>query len=348
MDAATPDGPEPRRRDQMNAGVDRGRPAEVGPHRSSRPTRGLDLRLLQYFLAVIDHGGVTKAAHALFVAQPSVSQALRNLERMVDTQLFALKGRKLELTSQGRLFEVASRRVLRDLSNAQAAVAAVQRGETGRLDIAALASLTVHPLPHLARQMRDRHQSVVMNVIDPGSALGVVTEVAQGRAEVGLTDLSVPTGRLRTMLLETHQFVVVLPAKMAASLPDQISVAQLRRLPLVLERTDAARAAGGSVISKLSLQPMVECVHREAIWALVRRGAGATILPRPVAESALADMVIREIRPALTQRVGLIYPAGHLSPAAAAFVAIAGAFTASIEAQPNQQRRYATQQPGPH
>ena len=333
MDAATPGGQEQCPGDHVKDDLHRGRPAGAEPRGNSRPTRGLDLRLLEYFIAVIDHGGVTKASRALFVAQPSLSQALRVLERVVDTQLFAREGRTLELTPQGRLFEVSCRRVLRDLGHAQAAVAAVQRCETGRLDIAALPSLTVHPLPHLARQMRDRHHGVVMNVMDPGSALGVVTEVVQGRAEVGLTDLSVPTARLRTVVLDTHEFVVVLPVEMAADLPDQITVDQLRRLPLVLERTDTARAAGGSVISKLSLRPMVECAHREAIWALIRRGAGATILPRAVAESALPDMVIREISPTLTQRVGLIYPAGHLSPAATAFVAIARSFNASIATQ---------------
>ncbi|WP_370943249.1 LysR family transcriptional regulator [Amycolatopsis sp. cg5] len=62
----------------------------------------MDLRQVEYFVAVVDHGGVTKAAEALFLAQPSLSQAVRQLERELGAELFDRTGRHLVLTAAGR------------------------------------------------------------------------------------------------------------------------------------------------------------------------------------------------------------------------------------------------------
>ncbi|WP_443209948.1 LysR family transcriptional regulator, partial [Rhodococcus rhodochrous] len=67
----------------------------------------MDLHLVTYFVAVVDHGGITKAAQALYISQPSLSQAIRTLERRLDTTLFDRTGRRLTLTEDGRVLEVA-------------------------------------------------------------------------------------------------------------------------------------------------------------------------------------------------------------------------------------------------
>ena len=62
----------------------------------------MDTRQLRYFLAVVDAGSVHRAAEQLYVAQPSVSQALRALERDLGSLLFHRTGRRLILTAAGR------------------------------------------------------------------------------------------------------------------------------------------------------------------------------------------------------------------------------------------------------
>ncbi|GAA3440471.1 hypothetical protein BJ998_008724 [Kutzneria kofuensis] len=61
----------------------------------------MDARQLEYFLAVVDHGGMGRAAAALHVAQPSLSQALRTLERDLGQPLFHRIGRRLVLNDAG-------------------------------------------------------------------------------------------------------------------------------------------------------------------------------------------------------------------------------------------------------
>ena len=61
----------------------------------------MELRQLEYFLAVVEHGTLTKAAAALHLAQPSLSQMIKTLERDLGTQLFHRVGRRLVLSPAG-------------------------------------------------------------------------------------------------------------------------------------------------------------------------------------------------------------------------------------------------------
>lgn len=67
---------------------------------------------MRYFCAVVEHGGVTRAARALHMAQPPLSQRLRELEQELGAQLFERQGRKLVLTHAGRVFHEHARQIL--------------------------------------------------------------------------------------------------------------------------------------------------------------------------------------------------------------------------------------------
>ena len=64
----------------------------------------MTLRHMRIFVAVCDHGGVTKAAEALYMAQPSVSLAIRELEEYYGVRLFDRIGRRLNITEAGQQF----------------------------------------------------------------------------------------------------------------------------------------------------------------------------------------------------------------------------------------------------
>ena len=75
----------------------------------------MDLRQLSYVVAVVDHGGFTRAAEALHVAQPSLSQAIKALETEVGFALFDRVGRQVRLTAAGRALLPAARQALHDV-----------------------------------------------------------------------------------------------------------------------------------------------------------------------------------------------------------------------------------------
>jgi DNA-binding transcriptional LysR family regulator len=284
----------------------------------------MDLRLIAYFIAVIDHGGITKAAKELYIAQPSLSQAIRSLERQLGTQLFDRSGRGLTLTEDGRSFAGPARQILADVDSAKRRVHAVRDLVAGRLEIAVLSALSADPLPELIGRLRRVHPGILVTVLDPGSSSGVVSQVRQGHAELGLTDFPVKSDMLQTRELWEQEIALVLPPDLAAALPDPVPLAAVAEIPLVLESSEAGgRATVDDALDEAIDFVAVECAHRQAIWELVMHGAGATFLPRRIAETELRNVVVRSTLPQVRRTVRLVHRPGPLSPAATAFLEVA-------------------------
>lgn len=283
----------------------------------------MDSRALGYFLAVVDAGGVTPAAAALHLAQPSLSQAIRKLEREVGCPLFHRVGRGLVLSAAGQALVSPARQVLRDLRTATESVQAVLGLQGGRLDIATLPTLAVDPVAHLAGRFRREHPAVTLRLVDPVDAAAVGDLVRSGDCELGVTDSPPPDPGLRTRLVGRQRLLVVLP-------PGSDPAGTPLRLDRAAELSWVASPAGTSTrtlleqsLAAVGTTPRiaVETAHREAVVPLVLAGAGATLLPEPLAaEAARRGAVVRSTRPEITRDVALVHRDGPLSPAAAAFL----------------------------
>src|SRR4051794_21629472 len=130
----------------------------------------MDRRQLEYFLAVVDQHGFTNAAHALHVAQPSLSQAIKSLERELGTDLFVRLGRGIRLTGAGEALVGAARQTVRDFEAAHAAVLSVAGLERGRLDIAAPSTMSADPLAPLLGRFHAAHPGVFLRVLNAPSS----------------------------------------------------------------------------------------------------------------------------------------------------------------------------------
>src|SRR5271155_2400049 len=133
----------------------------------------MDERRLRYFLAVVDEGGVTRAARRLRVAQPSLSQSVRALESELGAELFHRVGRGLRLSPAGEALVGPARRVLRAIDDARDAITGVVELNAGRLELAALATLAVDPMADLIGGFRERYPGIEVRVHEPESADGV-------------------------------------------------------------------------------------------------------------------------------------------------------------------------------
>jgi DNA-binding transcriptional LysR family regulator len=287
----------------------------------------MDERRLRYFLAVVEDGGVTLAARRLHVAQPSLSQALRALERELGADLFQRVGRGLRLTAAGEALVGPARQALRTLDAARAAVGEVAELVAGTLQIAALATLAVDPLSALIGGFRREHPGVVVRVREPESAAAVSTLVRAGECELGLAHLPLPQEDLRTVELGEQELLFVLPPGSTAA--GALAPAALREVPLVVSPPGTStRMLLEQALQAVELTPRiaVETDSREAIVPLVLAGAGAALLPATLAEEAARrGAIVRAARPRIVRRIGLVQRDGPLSPAARAFSALAAA-----------------------
>jgi DNA-binding transcriptional LysR family regulator len=285
----------------------------------------MDLRRLGLFLAVVDEGGMTRAAEVRHVSQPSVSQAIRELERELGTPLFHRVGRGLVLTAAGEALVGPARQALRDVETARAAVEAVVGVTAGHLDLAALPTLAVDPLATLVGGFRVMHPDVTIRLADPADSAALQTMVASGDVELGIT---VGTGNgdgLEVRELGHQDLLAVLPPGTPTH-ARHISVSQLAAFPIVAAPPGTATRnqleeafAGAGATPHVA----VTTAQREAILPLVLAGAGATLFPGPLAEqAAVLGAVVVPVAPRLTRAVVVMHRPGPLSPAAAAFLAL--------------------------
>src|SRR6476659_2322796 len=100
----------------------------------------MDVRQLKFFLAVVDHGGFSRAADVLMVALPSLSQAIAGFERELGMPLFHRVGRGVVLSDAGKALVGPARVVLRDIDEAVAAMRERKGLRGGRIDLITMPS----------------------------------------------------------------------------------------------------------------------------------------------------------------------------------------------------------------
>src|SRR5664279_5314190 len=151
----------------------------------------MELRQVEYVVGVVEHGGFTRAAAALHVTQPALSEGIGRLEAELGVALFHRVGRRAVISAAGEAFLEPARQLLRDRSVLITSVAAVVGLEAGRLDLVALPTLAVVPLSPLVGAFRQAHPRVVVHIEQPEEAAAVTTRVRSGRSEIGLAELPI-------------------------------------------------------------------------------------------------------------------------------------------------------------
>ncbi|MDI6910939.1 LysR family transcriptional regulator [Nocardioides sp.] len=209
----------------------------------------MDLRLLRYFLAIVDTGSVTAASKQLFVAQPSLSRQLRRFETDLGVQLFSRLDRRLVLTTAGRQFVPIARDLLARAAQAETMAAAIRAGSAPDLVVAA-PTTTINDIvaPFIATGGRVS----VANVVETLPA-DVYRAVTRGDADFGL-GTSVPMRSLHAEVLIHVDVWAQMPPDHELTDSPHVDLVDLVRYPLVhLDAAHAVRRAFDAAASSRGL-----------------------------------------------------------------------------------------------
>ena len=143
------------------------------------------LRHLSYFIAVAEHRGFTRAAAALHVSQPALSQQIRQLEAMLEVQLFDRSGRYTRLTDAGEIWLEYTRRALRDLEEGRRALHDAEDLQRGKLRIAMTPTFTTYMLGPLVENYYRRYPGVKL-LIQEMNQERMETMLLQDELDVGI------------------------------------------------------------------------------------------------------------------------------------------------------------------
>ena len=296
------------------------------------------MRQMEYFLAVVDCGGVTRAAAQLRVAQPSLSQAVRKLEKDLGVELFHRVGRGLVLSPAGEALVGPARTILREVESAENTVRDVGAMRGGRIDIASLSDLSSDPLSVWVAKFRRQYPDVRFHIEDRDETADIVSLVRSGACELGVLALPLPTEDLVGEELIDQQLVLVCPPGTDARWPDPVPIESLTRVPFVMgEKGTATRDFIDRSLRLHGVEPdvAVEVRQRGAVLPIVLAGGGVSIVAlRSGLDAMLRGGVVRELSPRLTRRMGVVRRPGRMTQASTEFLACARAsfeeFAASI------------------
>jgi DNA-binding transcriptional LysR family regulator len=257
----------------------------------------MDLDRLRTFQMLADTLHFRRAAERLGITQSAVSQQIATLERDLGVPLFERIGRRVYLTDAGRVLAVEAPRVLSSVSRAREAIAAVSRGDTGRLRVGASTTPGLFVLPEVLGRFR-----VDFPLIQIAFRIENSTRI---EALVLGNDVDLAVCGMRATHEELFEIdlgedrVVAVGAPALLGRTRRVSPGDLSRFPFVArEAGSATRGAVERALDAVGLRltPAFELPSPEACVRAAEAGLGFAFVPERAVEEALETRRLVELR----------------------------------------------------
>lgn len=280
----------------------------------------LNLRQAAYFVAVVEERSFTRAARRLQVAQPSLSQQIRALEKQVGTALLERSGRGVTPTPAGEAFLAGARAAL------GAADGAISRARTaaGRggaaLHVATVAALVTWVLPRVVARWRPGHPGVGFRITEFPEPAALAEFVAAGGADLAVGTRPDLAWRGPVRSLGDQRFVLVVPDGDPRA-GTVVELAAFAAEDWVLFPADhGLRATVLAACAAAGFRPRqaVETRQVEAAARLAAAGLGVALVPAEAVPRDLAGLCVTLADPPAREVV--VYARAPFAPPADAFV----------------------------
>lgn len=279
----------------------------------------MDIRQLEYFLAVAEEGLITKAAKQLHITQSPLSQQMIALEKELDAQLFQRNKKQIILTKAGLLLKRRAEQILSLTQNTRTEVHETAHGLQGRLNIGIINSSGRSLLPEVIRSFYEKFPLISFDLrqADTSHLLELLNahliDIAFVRMPVNeflYQHITVPT---------EHMVVAAVPGYFSLS-EKELTLAELTDVPLLLHRRYQETIT--AYFQELALTPRIFCMSDELIplltWAI--QGLGIAIVPEFAPQLFTgSQLIIKPLyKPPVLNSSALIWLKNETLPAAAA------------------------------
>ncbi|MEV1086963.1 LysR family transcriptional regulator [Streptomyces microflavus] len=289
----------------------------------------MELRHLNAFLAVAEELHFGRAAKRLQMAQPPLSQQIRQLEKELGVQLFRRNTRSVRLTSAGESFLEPVRTVLDDLDTAVRAARSAGRGEYGRVTIGFAGASSHETLPQLTRAVRAAHPGLELVMTGQTYANTALSRVADGSLDLGFVRLPVTRPGVAHRVIDEEELVCALPSDHPLARRGTVPLDVLVGEPFVsfpANSGSTVRDAMTEACESAGFTPRVvqEAPDSYTILALVAAGVGVTLTVTSVQHIQQNGLVYRPIAgPPIRLRAALAWRSDNPSAALRAVLAVA-------------------------
>jgi DNA-binding transcriptional LysR family regulator len=263
----------------------------------------MNLRHLQYFIAVAEELHFGRAAARLHIAQPPLSQMIRRLETELKAVLFRRNRRKVELTAGGSAFLVHARLALAELERGREAASRAERGQVGQLVLGMVPSGDTKLFIEVLRRFGERFPEVRL-VLQSLSTTAQVEAIQEGHLDVGFLRMPVRAPRLAIHAISRETLVVALPSSHPLARKKTVTLADLSDEPNIMFPRRLAPDYYDSIVSLFRqsgqrLQIAQEAEHVQMHLSLIAGGFGLSLLPSSMQDFRLRGVAYRPIADAV-------------------------------------------------
>lgn len=278
----------------------------------------MELRHLRYFAAVAETRHFGRAAERLHMAQPALSQAIRQLEGELGTPLFARTTRQVSLTPAGEFLYEEAQRVLGAVDDSIRGVRRIADGRLGLVRIAFTGTAAFTQLPRVARALKRDLPDVALEIHADLLTPTQTTMLSEGRLDIGVLRPPTSGEDLELRTIEIEPLVLAVPADHRLVTEPVVAMADLRTEEFVLY-ADSHSAVNEAVVRSCEKAGFAPRKEHEApgtapLLALVAAGLGVALVPASVRAVPLAGVVFRDVVDTATIELACAWRAGTPSP----------------------------------
>ncbi len=297
--------------------------------------------LLRSFYYVAAQQGVTRAAKAQGVTQPSVSASLQRLEKSLGQTLVQRGQREFELTAAGQVLFSEVEKMFEASLRAEEKLKALYSGLVGTVKVQLVTGARSDVLDEILRLMHQRHPSVVLD-IQIASSHTILHNVASGIVPFGICLMQRPLSRLTCHLLLRARYGVFCGAEHALFGRTEVSLSELRDMPFIAFSCDAEGRAPEPMIALRDSTGLGRNISGTSgdfaeVCRMITAGIGIGVLPVHAVARELRDETLWQLDlPGPELRADLYFvadPARHCSPAEQTFLDIANEVLQSLSPQ---------------
>lgn len=235
----------------------------------------MDLRVMQYFLAVVREGTISAAAEALHVAQPSLSRQMKDLEEELGVTLFIRGNRKISLTEEGVVFRKRAEEVAELLARTEEELSQAKGQITGSIRIGAGESRVFRFISMAAARLSENYPGIVINV-KSGDTIDLMNELGDGILDFAIVFSDTDDSRYNSITLPTADTYGILMRKDSPLAGKAyIDLHDLYDEPVIISRGARRHFRNDKMLSKLHIAATYNLIYNASL--LVEDGLGYAI-----------------------------------------------------------------------
>ena len=235
----------------------------------------MDIRTMQYYLAVVREGTISAAAKALHISQPSLSRQMKELEEELGAALFVRGNRRITLTEEGMVLRKRAEEMLHLMKMAEDEIAQIKNHISGSVRIGAGESWSFHYLSRTAASLAKEHPDIRFHITS-GDTQDLMDELDNGLIDFAVIFTDVDHTLYQSIELPAEDsFGLLMPKDCPLAEKEEIRLSDLKGLPVIVSRASFPYFAGSEELSSLHVVATYNLVYNASL--LVEDGLGYAI-----------------------------------------------------------------------